>query len=60
MASWILIIAIGGVVSMSDVKTVPMTEQQCRAAVQELYPLRKAIGAACVGPEGQTFNFSDL
>lgn len=60
MADWILIIAIGGVVSMSDIKTVPMTEMQCRAAVEQLYPLSKTIAAACVGPEGQTFSFTDL
>ena len=51
--TWILIVVIGGWGTVSDVRFERMTEAQCRAALEALEPLRSAIGAACVGPDGQ-------
>ena len=56
---WILIIAIGGFSGVSDVKTVQMTQEQCRQAVVQMLPLRSALGAVCVGPNGEKFTFED-
>ncbi|MBZ9943495.1 hypothetical protein LB533_20625 [Mesorhizobium sp. BR1-1-13] len=57
---WFLIIAIGGFAGVSDVKTIGMTQAQCREAVTQLLPLRSALGAVCVGPNGEKFTFEDV
>lgn len=56
---WILLIAIGGFNGVSDVKHVEMTGEQCRQAVVQMKPLSRAIGAVCVGPNGEKFGFED-
>lgn len=57
---WILIIAIGSALGgVSDVKHMPMTPEQCRQAVVQLLPLRSALGAVCVGQNGEKFTFED-
>lgn len=60
MSSWVLIIAIGGIVNVSDVQLHPdLTEAQCKAAVVSLAPIQ-AVGAACIGPGGEVFDTDEV
>lgn len=56
---WILIVAIGGWVGVSEVRFAEMTEAQCRAALAELSPLHFRIGAVCVGPGGEALKWGE-
>lgn len=61
IANWVLVVVIGGFTSLADVKTVAMTERQCKAAVEELRPIkRNGLEVTCVGPNGEKYNFSDV
>ena len=58
--NWILIVVIGGIMGVSDIRTVSMTEPQCKALVKMLAPLKSRISAGCAGPNGETFTFKDM
>ena len=52
--NWILIIVVSGqVIGLGGVTTTPMTEDQCKASIEVLTPLKGALGAACIGPNGE-------
>lgn len=52
--NWVLIIALrGAVAGIGSVSTTPMTELQCKAALEVLEPLKGSVGAACIGPGGE-------
>lgn len=57
--TWILVIVIGGWATISDVKTIPMTEQQCKAAVREMAKTT-GLGVGCFGPDGQKITGADV
>jgi hypothetical protein len=52
---WILIVAVGGFTGVSDVLFERMPAAQCRAAVDALTPIKSAVGAVCIGPNGETY-----
>lgn len=56
---WILIVAVGGWVGLSDVRLVALTERQCRTALAELEPLKPRIGTVCVGPDGEAAQWGE-
>ena len=58
--NWVLFVVIGGIMGVSDIRTVSMSEPQCRASVKMLAPLKNRISAGCVGPNGETFIFKDV
>jgi hypothetical protein len=60
MTTWILLIALGGWGSVSDFKSIPMTELQCRQAITQLKPLKGKMGAVCIGTNGEKFGFEDV
>ncbi|WP_457647640.1 hypothetical protein [Profundibacter sp.] len=51
--SWILIIVLPGTLGIESVQFERMPEAQCRAALTTMEPLKRKIGLACVGPDGQ-------
>lgn len=60
MGEWILIIALSGVINVSDVQMHRgLTEAQCKQAVKALAPLN-TVGAACIGPKGEVFETSEV
>lgn len=50
---WFLIIVVASRIGVSEVQVTPMPEAQCRAAIEVLAPLKKHVGVACVGPNGE-------
>ena len=62
MSGWLfMMVTINGFTGMAEkIETFSMTEAQCKQAIVQLYPLRKGIGAVCLGPEGQAFTFKDV
>ena len=61
MTTWIFLIALGGWGTVSDFKSIPMTELQCKQAVTQVKPISKGrLGAVCVGPNGEKFGFEDV
>lgn len=57
--NWILVIIVGGVLGVSDVKFLPMTEQQCKKTVDLLRPLKGKLGAGCISPNGGSYTLDD-
>lgn len=57
--SWILMIIIGGFTGASDIKFVPMSEMQCKQAVDLLRQFKGKIGAGCIGPNGESYTTGD-
>lgn len=54
--TWLFIVVLVGIGGANDVKFTSMTEAQCRAAVDVMQPLKaRGLGAACVGPAGETY-----
>lgn len=59
--TWLLIILVGSAFGgVSDVKSVPMTELQCKRAVEQMKTFRGKIAVTCVGPNGEKFDFEDV
>lgn len=57
--NWMLIIAIGGFTSVTDVQVHEgLTEAQCRQAVISMSTI-DSIGAACIAPDGTAFETKD-
>ena len=60
MGGWILIIAIGGWGTVSDIQVHrDLPEAQCRAMALALKPLKDGVGVVCVGPDGTRVNIVD-
>ena len=56
MVNWLFVVVVASSLSaVGEVKITPMTEAQCRAAVDLMRPLKGKLGAACVGPDGSTY-----
>lgn len=60
MGGWVLLIALGGWGTISDMQVHrDLPEAQCRAMLTALAPLKQRVGAACVGPDGTRIELSD-
>jgi len=56
MSGWIVILAIAGSFSISDVKVMQTSgEAQCKQIVDELRPLQGHVSVVCFGPDGEVW-----
>lgn len=53
---WLLILVLGDWFgNPNDLKIDRLPEEQCKAIVREVAPMKGKMGAGCFGPKGQVF-----